>query len=348
MRREVKIGILALVVFLIFIWGYQFLKGKNVFERNNTFYIRYENVDQLEVASPVLVNGFKVGSVIKIKIDPEDYTRLIVTIDVNEKIKVPKGSRAIITSSGLVGGKVIMIDIKGFCEDDDCAQNGDFLKGEILSILGSMLPQNEIDIYFKKLSSGLIGVVDSLKNDEGGEKIINDTKTIISNLSSITTNLDALLKSNEKNLNATFDNIQKLTLALKSNDAKINSIIANINSITGTLKNSGIDTLVGDGRNTITNLNQNLVKLESVLNETDNAVKKIDGLLSGIEGGKGTLGKLIKDDKMYDELNMTLRHTNLLLQDLRLYPGRYFNLSLFKLKKPPYQKVENDPALEQK
>ena len=348
MRREVKIGILALVVFLIFIWGYQFLKGKNVFERNNTFYIRYENVDQLEVASPVLVNGFKVGSVIKIKIDPEDYTRLIVTIDVNEKIKVPKGSRAIITSSGLVGGKVIMIDIKGFCEADDCAQNGDFLKGEILSILGSMLPQNEIDIYFKKLSSGLIGVVDSLKNDEGGEKIINDTKTIISNLSSITTNLDALLKSNEKNLNATFDNIQKLTLALKSNDAKINSIIANINSITGTLKNSGIDTLVDDGRNTITNLNQNLVKLESVLNETDNAVKKIDGLLSGIEGGKGTLGKLIKDDKMYDELNMTLRHTNLLLQDLRLYPGRYFNLSLFKLKKPPYQKVENDPALEQK
>lgn len=348
MRREVKIGILALVVFLIFIWGYQFLKGKNVFERNNTFYIRYENVDQLEVASPVLVNGFKVGSVIKIKIDPEDYTRLIVTIDVNEKIKVPKGSRAIITSSGLVGGKVIMIDIKGFCEDDDCAQNGDFLKGEILSILGSMLPQNEIDIYFKKLSSGLIGVVDSLKNDEGGEKIINDTKTIISNLSSITTNLDALLKSNEKNLNATFDNIQKLTLALKSNDAKINSIIANINSITGTLKNSGIDTLVDDGRNTITNLNQNLMKLESVLNETDNAVKKIDGLLSGIEGGKGTLGKLIKDDKMYDELNMTLRHTNLLLQDLRLYPGRYFNLSLFKLKKPPYQKVENDPALEHK
>ena len=69
MRREVKIGILTLVVFVIFVWGYQFLKGKNVFERNNTYYIRYENVDQLEVASPVLVNGFKVGSVIKIKID---------------------------------------------------------------------------------------------------------------------------------------------------------------------------------------------------------------------------------------------------------------------------------------
>jgi phospholipid/cholesterol/gamma-HCH transport system substrate-binding protein len=348
MRREVKIGILTLVVFVIFVWGYQFLKGKNVFERNNTFYIRYENVDQLEVASPVLVNGFKVGSVIKIKIDPEDYTKLIVTIDVNEKIKVPKNSMAIISSSGLVGGKVIMIDIKGFCDGNDCAQNGDFLKGEVLSMLGSMLPQTELDIYFKKLSSGLIGVVDSLKNDKGGDRIIRDTKTIISNLSSITSNLNVMIKGNEKNLTATFDNIQKLTQALKSNDAKINAIISNINSITGSLKKSGVDTLVEDGKRTISSLNQDLEKLEYILNDTDQAVKKIDGILADVEGGKGTLGKLIKDDKLYEDLNMTVKHTNLLLQDLRLYPGRYFNLSLFKLKKPPYQKAENDPAFEQK
>ena len=348
MRREVKIGILTLIVFAIFVWGYQFLKGKNVFEKNNTFYIRYENVDQLEVASPVLVNGFKVGAVIKIKIDPEDYTKLIVSVDVSEKIKVPKTARAIITSSGLVGGKVIMIDINGFCQGDDCAQSGDFLEGKVLSMLGSMLPQNELDIYFKKLGTGIAGMVDSLNSDQGGMKIVDDTKAIISNLAAITAKLDVLIRNNEKSLTASFDNIQKLTGALRSNEAEINAIIANINAITGSLKNSEFDSLIGDSKNTMANLNQDMEKLGAVINDTGLAVKKVESLLSEIDEGKGTIGKLIKDDKLYDELNMTVKHTNLLLQDLRLYPGRYFNLSLFKMKKSPYEKVENDPAFDQK
>ncbi|MGE5354969.1 MAG: MlaD family protein [Deltaproteobacteria bacterium] len=348
MRREVKIGILTLVVFLMFLWGYQFLKGKNVFEKNNTFYIRYENVDQLEVASPVLVNGFKVGSVIKIKIDPEDYTKLIVTIDVSDKIKVPKNSKAIISSSSLVGGKIIMIEINGFCEGNDCAQSGDFLQGEIRSILSSMLPDNELDTYFKKLGSGLTGVVDSLTTEGANTRLVQDTKSIISNLASITANLDALIKKNEQNLSYSFDNIQDITNTLKSNEAKINSIISNINSLTADLKNSDVDSLLIAGQNTVKTLDQNLTNLKTVMDNTDKAVIKLEGLLNGLDNGNGTLGKLLKDEKLYDELNLTVKHTNLLLQDLRLYPGRYFNLSLFKLKKQPYQKVDNDPAFEQK
>lgn len=346
MKREVKIGILSLVVIFLLVWGLLFLKGKNFFEKNNTYYIRYDNVEQLEVASPVLVNGFKVGSVIKIKLDPKDYTKLIVTIDVSGKIKIPKDAIAILSNSGLVGGKVISIKLNGFCEGDACAESGDFLNGQVVGMLGSMLPEEELEAYFQKLKSGIVG--DSLKAADAGNQLVSQTKNIVSNLSSISDNLDELIKANSKSLNATFANLEKLTYTLKTNDQKINTIIDNINSLSRQLKNTEIDTLVGEGKVTVANLNSNLGQLKSVLNETDKTVKNIDSMLAGIEGGKGTLGKLIKDDNLYNELNTTLKHTNLLLQDLRLYPGRYFNLSLFKFKKQPYEKVENDPAFEEK
>jgi phospholipid/cholesterol/gamma-HCH transport system substrate-binding protein len=346
MKREIKIGILSLAVVFLFVWGLLFLKGKNIFEKNSSFYIRYDNVEQLEVAAPVLVNGFKVGSVIKIKLDPKDYTKLIVTIDVSGKIKIPKNAIAVLGNSSLVSGKVISIKLNGFCQGDDCAKSGDFIEGKVIGMLGSILPEEDLESYLKKLKTGLVG--DSLNATDAGSQLVSQTKNIVSNLSSISDNLDDLIKANSKSLNATFANLEKLTYTLKTNDQKINMIVDNINSLSKQLKNSEIDTLVGEGKVTIANLNSNLGQLKSVLNETDKTVKNIDSMLAGIEGGKGTLGKLMKDDNLYNELNTTLKHTNLLLQDLRLYPGRYFNLSLFKLKKQPYERVENDPAFEEK
>lgn len=343
MIREVKIGIFGLVAVIILIWGYQFLEGKNIFEKNNTYHVRFDNINQLEVASQVLVNGFRVGSVTKIVMDPEDYTKLIVTIDVNKRIRIPKDSRVVITSSSLVGGRIVLIEMDGYCEGDDCAQSGDFLNGKSLSALGSMLPPEEVSEYLNVLQNALLGTVDSLKLDRESARFANNFTSIFNNLSSISYNLDLLLKNNVKSLTASFDNIESITYALKANEAKIAAIIDNISIVTNSLKSLEIDTLVDKGKLTLASVDSSLHQLQTTLINTGNSVSRIEGLLAGIEEGDGTLGKLIKDEKLYDELNNTLIHTNLLLQDMRLYPGRYFNLSLFK-NKQPYQKAENDPA----
>lgn len=348
MLREVKIGILALVVLFVLIWGYKFLKGQNIFDDIKKYHIKYDNVEQLEVASQVLVHGYNVGAVTKIGIDPEDYSKILVEIDVKGEIDVPKNTQATIISLGLVGGKAIILDINRECKGDDCAQSGDFLPGGSRGMLSSMLPETELDSYMAKLRSGFKGVMDTLSGEENGEDFVGDAKNIMENLSSITEKLDVILSKTDKNIEGSIANVEALTKSLRASDSKIASIIDNLNEITTGLKNANIDSLIIKGDNAVAGLSGSMDNLKQVLNKADSSLKSFDGILNNVEKGNGTLGKLLKDDKLYDDLNLTIKHTNLLLQDLRLYPGRYFNISLLKGKGKEYKKVENDPGIEDK
>ncbi|MEZ4907045.1 MAG: MlaD family protein [Saprospiraceae bacterium] len=299
------------------------------------------------MASPVLVHGYKVGSVVKINIDPKDFSKILVAIDVKDQIKIPKDSKAIISNMGLVSGKGVIIDINGQCDGDDCAQSGDYLQGEVLSMLGSMLPKNELDDYFQQIKKGVYSVMDTLQGDSANNQTIQNSKDILTNLVSITSHLEKILSQNERNLQLSVNNIEEFSSALKENNDDLNKIINDVASITGDLKASNIDSLLIVTKGAVSGLQENLVNLESVLKKTDNTFNNIDGVVKGINEGKGSLGKLIKDDELYDELNLTAKHTNLLLQDMRLFPGRYFNISLLKSKAKDYEKVEDDPGLQE-
>jgi len=347
MAREVKIGILSFTVLVILIWGYNFLKGKNLFENNKEYYIKYDDVAQLEVASPVYVHGFKVGSVTDIKIDPEDYSKILVTIDIKGNIKIPKDTKAVIMTMGIVAGKAIVLEITHNCEGDDCAQNHDYLQGEVRGLLGSMIPENELDSYLAKLRNSFKQFVDSISNSQDSSSIMQDTKDIISNLAGITQKLDVLLARTDKNIESSIDNIQSLTQSLKDNNDNIAGIITNLKDITASLKQARIDSLIIKGNKSLTSINGSVAQLDKVLNKTDKAIAQIDKLLEDMNKGKGTMGKLMKDEELYNELKLTLKHTNLLLQDMRLYPGRYFNLSIIKRKNKKYVKPDYDPGLQQ-
>ncbi len=346
MGREIKIGIFTAGVIFLLVWGYSFLKGKNFFENNQEFHIKYENVDQLEVASPVFIRGYKVGSVTKIKIDPDDYTKILVTIDIKGGIKIPKDTKAIIVSMGLVSGKAIILDVNHDCEGDDCAQSGDFLQGEMRGMLGSMIPENELDLYLNKFKSGFQGMIDSISDGNDTVDFVNDSKKIISNLASITQKLDKILDKTDSNIENSIANVEALTQSLKASDKKIEAIINNLDIIAVNLKNANIDSLIINGNNAVSGLSSSIVDLKSVLVKADSSLNNIDNMVVDIKNGKGSLGKLIKDDKIYDELDLTLKHTNLLLQDLRLHPGRYINISLLKGKSKKYEKVNSDPGLD--
>ena len=342
MSKEVKIGILSLVVLIVLVWGFQFLKGKNLFANIQQFHIKYDNVEQLEVASQVLVNGYKVGAVTKMRMDPDDYSKILVDIDVKGSIRVPKNTQATIISLGLVGGKAIVLDIDRDCKGSDCAQSGDYLPGGMRGMLSSMVPETELDRYIKKIKSGFKGTLDS----EGGNDMVEQSKAIVKNLAAITDKLDKMLSKTDKNIEASVANVAALTKSLKESDVKIASILDNLDKLTLSLKNANVDSLIIKGDDAVAEITKSLKGLKSILNKADSSIKSFDGIMNKVNKGDGTLGKLLKDEKLYDDLNLTVKHTNLLLQDMRLYPGRYFNLSLFKKGAKEYQKVEKDPGLE--
>ena len=342
MSKEVKIGILSLVVLIVLVWGFQFLKGKNLFANIQQFHIKYDNVEQLEVASQVLVNGYKVGAVTKMRMDPDDYSKILVDIDVKGSIRVPKNTQATIISLGLVGGKAIVLDIDRDCKGSDCAQSGDYLPGGMRGMLSSMVPETELDRYIKKIKSGFKGTLDS----EGGNDIVEQSKVIVKNLAAITDKLDKMLSKTDKNIEASVANVAALTKSLKASDVKIASILDNLDKLTLSLKNANVDSLIIKGDDAVAEITKSLKGIKSILNKADTSIKSFDGLMNKVNKGNGTLGKLLKDEKLYDDLNLTVKHTNLLLQDMRLYPGRYFNLSLFKKGSKEYKKVEKDPGLE--
>jgi phospholipid/cholesterol/gamma-HCH transport system substrate-binding protein len=346
MGREIRIGIFAAAVIFLLVWGYSFLKGKNFFENNSEFHIKYENVDQLEVASPVFIHGYKVGSVTKIKIDPEDFTKILVTIDIKGGIKVPKNTKAIIVSMGLVSGKAIVLDVTHECEGEDCAEDGDFLQGELRGMLSSMVPESELDAYLNKFKSGFQGIMDSISDGNDSMNFVDDSKKIISNLASITKKLDKILDKTDSNIENSIANVEALTKSLKASDKKIESIIDNLDIIAQNLKNANIDSLIINGNTTVAGLSSSIDGLKSVLVKADSSLNSIDKMVADVKNGKGSLGKLLKDDKIYEELDLTIKHTNLFLQDLRLHPGRYINISLLKGKGKKYEKVKNDPGLD--
>jgi len=188
--RELKIGLLSITVIVLLIWGYKFLKGKNVFDDSSTYKIVYNYVDQLTVSSPVMVHGFKIGAVTKIYLNKENVDEVIVEIEVDDVIALPQDTKAVLFSVGLVGGKGVILEFDQHCQDN-CLVSGDFIKGEVRGLLGSMVPEKEVDLYLNKLQSGLGGVLDSIGfGEEGGENTSNDLKSIVANLASITSKLD--------------------------------------------------------------------------------------------------------------------------------------------------------------
>ena len=335
-----------MVVFVLF-WGYKFLKGKNVFDDSNTYKIVYHYVDQLTASSPVMVNGLKVGSVTKIYLNKENVDEVMVEIEVDGVISLPQETKAVIFSMGLVGGKGIILKFDQHCKEN-CIPSGGFIEGELKGLLSSMVPEEDIESYLEKLQSGLSGVMDSIgKQGMGGETgPAADLQSIISNLAGITAKLDQVIGRSNNNIEKSISDIQSFTSSLKQNEAHLNNVMTNLDEISGQLAGAGLDQTIVKVDSTIQDLSVSINQLKGIVKTAGNSFENIDKIVDKVQKGEGSLGKLIAKDSLYDELGMTIEHINLLLQDLRLNPTRYINVSVIGRKNKPYEKQESDPAFQ--
>jgi phospholipid/cholesterol/gamma-HCH transport system substrate-binding protein len=320
--NETKIGAMAAVAIVMLILGFNFLKGKNLFKQKNKLYAVFTSVEELNTADAVRINGLQVGNVTEIEEMNPEVNSVIVTIGLTKNINIPDDSYLVIKPNPL--SSTTLSIVKG--TSATYFKNGDTLKTKISksivdeakSILGPTMEQ--VSGTLKSLDS-LIEILGTVFDPEMKKNIASS----VSNLNASTANLNDLLQKNGA-LDKTIQNFNAISGNIKNNNDTINRILANASSFSSQLKS---------------------IKLSTTIASIDNSAEQLNTMLKKINDAEGTLGALINDKKLYSNLNNTTTNLTLLLQDLRIHPKRYVNISVFgkKDKSGPLMKPLEDSTI---
>lgn len=304
--NEVKIGFTALITLLVFVWVYNFLKGKDLFSKTAHYYVVYDKVGGLAESSPIEVNGYRVGVVQAIKFLDPQTGRLLVTLTVDKGFKFPVNTFAEITTASLLAGMKIQL-IYG--NGPGTYSNGDTIPGRLAESLITKI-ESEFGPLKEKLSD-LISAIDTVV---GSVNEIMDPQ-FRTNLRSGVASLSNTAKSiDEAELKATLENINKFTQMLVENSGKLTSTFTSLENIADTLAAADI---------------------YSSVNNLKSSLEKASVLMGNLNNGQGTAGKLITNDSLYTNLSNSLESLNLLLLDMKANPKRYVHFSLFGKKNIP-------------
>ena len=306
LTREIKTAILVIASILLFIWGYSFLKGRDLFTNYKTFFVEYKSVEGLATSAPVTLNGLVIGKVTSITID-EKTGVLLVQLQLKTDFPISRSSTASIYEPGFIGGKQIAI-VPNF-EDKILAVDGQKLQGSVKLGLTD------------KVGDQLAPLQEKL------EKLLGSTEKLISGLNNV---LDQKgqqdLKLTLAELSKTMEQFHKASASvnalLDSNKTQINGTVANLNKLSGNFSKISDSLNKADLGKSVRNLNATLAK--------------VDGIMTNLSSGKGSMGKLLNDEAFYQNIKNSTKELELLLQDVRLYPTRYVNISVFGKKNKPY------------
>lgn len=310
LTREVKTGILVILGILLFIFGFNYLKGENLFSSSRTFYAEYNNVEGLVASTPVTINGKPIGKVKDISFKNDGSGKLLVTLAIDSDFQFSKNSKAELYEAGLISGKGVAI-IPAF-DGAENAKDKDVLEGTIKAGLSQLVNQKLTPLQGK--IEAMMVSADSLLhnlNDVFDAKTKENLKTSIAGLSST---IDSF-KETSNTLNETITgNQEKINSVLTSADESL----ANFSKISKSISEA--------------DLGQTIKNLELTL-------KNFDNILVSIEKGEGSIGKLVKDEGLYNNLKGATGELEALLKDIKLHPKRYFRI--LSKKEIPYQEETN-------
>ncbi|MCB0550827.1 MAG: MCE family protein [Phaeodactylibacter sp.] len=322
MSNEVKVGILAVVAIALSVWGYKFILGNNILLKSNTYKVFYPNIDRMQIGTQIFINGVEVGSVASVRL-LEDVDRTVeVILDLDPGMRIPKNTKAVIVSTGFMGGKAVKLEYPLPCSGDDCAKSGDVLEGEIRGLLGSMVGEDNVEQYVTILKNGLQEVIDSLNAallkdpDSPLGKSMHNLESTLANLNSATGQLDGILRSSSGSINGTLSNLDQITGNLKRNNDKINSILSNADSLSGQL-------VAADLQKTLQEVNDAIAGMKTTLQSANTALGGVSDVVGKIKGGEGSLGKLMTDEELYNNISELSQRADSLLNDFQGRPYRY-------------------------
>lgn len=312
LSNEVKVGIIAILTIIVFIWVFNFLKGKDLFNSTATYYTVYDKVGGLGESSPVEVNGYKIGVVQSIRFIDPSSGRLLVTFSVDKNFQIPRNTIAEIVPVSVLGGMKVRFV---YGQGPGFYNIHDTIPGTLASSLNEMIETELLPV--KDKIADLIIVIDSVMrsvNDIMDSDFRKNLGQTMSNINSTTGSLKNVLSSKEKELKSTLDNLNRFTQMLSENSGKMNETFSNLQSITDTLA-------AADIYSTVTNLKASL--------------EKTSLLIDNMNKGKGSAGQFMTNDSLYKNLSNSLENLNILLKDFKANPKRYVHFSVFGKKSSP-------------
>lgn len=312
-KKVYLVALLFIAALVLFIWGFNFLKGKDIFNSEDIYYVEYESVNGLIKSNPVVLNGLRIGQVRDIYFHPDMSGRLIVQLAITSDFPIPSNSVARIYSSDLMGSKAVEIQLgsaKTLINPNDTLMS---------AVEASLMDEVNAQVLpLKNKAEGLISSVDSLVvimqtllNENAQGNIIESLQSVartIKNLEKTTATVDNIVTAEQSRLASILYNIELITRNLEENNGQISKILSNAARLSDTLVNADV---VG----TVKSVNASLAELNF--------------MLSTINSGQGSVGKIMTNDTLYYQLERSAEQLNKLLEDVRINPKRYVKFSLF-------------------
>ncbi|MBR5877370.1 MAG: MCE family protein [Alistipes sp.] len=321
MKKEIKVGLFTLAVLLVG-WGVvRVLKGSEIFSNSYTYYAYYTEVGGIQPASSVMISGVKVGTVTDVRLseNPADGVELVLTVE--KKYRIPVDSKAEIFNDGLMGGKAVKI-LMG-TSSESTPDNGTIASKQSVDLMD--MASTELGVLLEKVK----GIMDNLTVTLDGINTLmaQNTETIthiMNNVDGVTGNVNSMLAKEKQHLEQAFASLGEFSKTLGDNAGEVDAMIDNMSKFSGQLADSN---LVG---------------------EIEGVVTQLNGVLASVNDKEGSVGKLLGDSELYDNLASASNNLSVLLDDLKQNPSRYVQVSVFGGKHPEYKVAKAKAKAEKK
>ena len=314
LKKEVKTGLIVVAALAMLIFGLNFLKGVNLFTHTKKIYAVYMDVQGVVPSNPVVVNGFHIGHIKTIAIEPNSSGKIVVTMMItNTDVKIPKNSIAKIFSQDFLGSKAIELNLGN---STDLIQDGDTLKSTVEETIKETVDKQVLPLKLKveSLISSIdttIGIIDGIFNKNTRDNLTQSILSIrisLKHIENTSVSVDQLMGTEKTHIASILGKIDEISTTLAKNSGNLNKIITNFANISDTLAKS---------------------KIQQAVNNADSALYYTSQIMGRINRGEGNMGMLAKDTALYNRLSGASEQLRQLLEDFRLHPKRYVHFSVF-------------------
>ena len=306
--KEIKAGLIAILAIVGFVILFQFMKGKSLFTTDNIFYAKFDNVEGLAASNPVSINGLKVGQVDQIIpiTEPDGKIHFVVKVTIDDNFEFSKKSTLEIFEPGLMSGKEMRVNL---AYGSPMAKDGDTLKGAFtLSMMNNISSQvgpvkDQLQVVLKRVDSLMVNAnaMTDAQNQQAIRALLSSLNRTVTSFESTSQQTNALLANNDPRIQKMLDNANLATVSARTTIDKYGRVADEVD----------------------------VQKLNNTIDKLSLTADKLNGIISGIQNGEGSLGKLAKDEQLYENLNESSANLNNLILDLKANPKRYLNFSVF-------------------
>ena len=290
--KEIQIALVAIVGVIVLYFGLQFLKGLTVFTTDSNYYVKFKDISGLSASSPVYANGYRVGVVEDIIYDFEESGDIVAVMGINNEMRMPKGTTAYIVSD----------------------------------LLGNI----KLELKLGDKAAGILAPGDTISGDQEhgamakAAEMIPQVQLLLPKLDSILVSINALLA--DPSIANSLHNIDQITSSLTSTSHELNRLTVSLNrQMPQMLENA--DGVLANTNNLTKNLSE--LDLAATMQKVDHTLRNVEQMTAKLNSNEGTLGLLMRDPELYNNLNATMMHADSLMIDLKSHPKRYVHFSVF-------------------